>query len=77
MHAGDRRCLASTSHDETLRLWDLAILHDEGSDGEEPAAAAAAEQVWGVPQLQPCLSRVCVRMGLCHATEDIHPRPAA
>ena len=48
--AGDRRCLASTSHDETLRLWDLAMLHDEGdgeegAEGEEEENAEAGEQV--------------------------------
>jgi hypothetical protein len=41
--AGDRRCLASTSHDDTLRLWDLGMLHDEGEE-EEGEDDGAEEQ---------------------------------
>lgn len=44
MRAGDRQTLASTSHDESVTLWDLALLHDEdGNDGAE--LPADAEQV--------------------------------
>ncbi len=40
--SGDRRLLASTSHDTTMRLWDLSMLHD---DEEEPEQAEAAPEV--------------------------------
>ncbi|KAF5843918.1 WD40-repeat-containing domain protein, partial [Dunaliella salina] len=33
--SADKRVLASTSHDNTIRLWDLAMLHDDGEDEEE------------------------------------------
>ncbi|GLC46097.1 hypothetical protein PLESTB_001033100 [Pleodorina starrii] len=34
--SSDRRVLASTSHDAAVKLWDLAVLHDdEGDDDEE------------------------------------------
>lgn len=39
-----RRVLGSVSHDNTVKLWDIGYLYDEGGDddeGEEEAAAAA------------------------------------
>ncbi|CAK0786967.1 hypothetical protein CVIRNUC_010181 [Coccomyxa viridis] len=36
----DRHCLASTSHDTTLRLWDLSMLHEGSEDDERPQQQA-------------------------------------
>ena len=31
-----RHCLASTSHDTALRLWDLSMLHEGSEEDERP-----------------------------------------
>jgi hypothetical protein len=50
--SGDHRVLASTSHDNAVKLWDLSCLHDDsGDEEEEPEAGEAEEQEEGEEQV--------------------------
>ena len=47
-----RLCLASTSHDTTLRLWDLGMLQDGAEAEEEPPQQQVLH--WQPPKLDFC-----------------------
>ena len=50
---GDHRVLASTSHDNTVKLWDLSCLHDgEGGEEEEDQEEEEEEAEAGVCKQQ-------------------------
>lgn len=58
--SSDKLTLASASHDDTVKLWDLAALQDDADDDDNDSSNADSGQVCSHIDCGGCISRICM-----------------